>query len=123
MLLRLKAQYEAFYNDNEEVAMALIEEAIDEYPKLQYALLIKFDICDRFNRIEEMEKIIDKLKGISNNQSYMNNIIYYESVILAKRGKLEEAILYVEKNLKNYTDEAIERVKIKLEKYKIIKAL
>lgn len=123
MLLRLKAQYEAFYNDNEEVALALIEQAIDEYPKLQYALLIKFDICDKFNRIEEMESIIVKLKNISNNQSYMNNIVYYEAVILAKKGKLEEAMLHVEKNLKNYTDEAIERVKIKLEKYKVIKGL
>ena len=123
MLLRLKAQYEAFYNDNEEVALALIEQAIDEYPKLQYALLIKFDICDKFNRIEEMESIIVKLKNISNNQSYMNNIVYYEAVILSKKGKLEEAMLHVEKNLKNYTDEAIERVKIKLEKYKVIKGL
>ena len=122
MLLRLKAQYEAFYNDDEELALALIEQAIDEYPKLQYALLIKFDICDKFNRVEEMERIILKLRRI-NNQSYMNNIVYYEAVILAKKGKLEDAILHVEKNLKNYTDEAIERVKIKLEKYKVIKGL
>ena len=45
-----------------------------------------------------MESIIVKLKNISNNQSYMNNIVYYEAVILAKKGKLEEAILHVEKN-------------------------
>lgn len=121
MLLRMKAQFEAFYNDNEEDALTLIEEAIEEYPKLQYALLIKFDICDRFNRVEEMENIVTKLKGMSNNQSYRNNIIYYESVILAKKGYLNEAILHVEKNLNNYTDEALERVKIKLEKYKVVK--
>lgn len=121
MLLRLKAQFEAFYNDNEEEAIVLIEKAIDEYPKLQYALLAKFDICDKFNRIEEMEQIILKLKASNNNQSYINNIVYFESIVLAKKGYLDEAISYVEKNLKNYTDEAIERVKIKLGKYKVIK--
>lgn len=121
MLLRLQAQFDAFYNDDEEKSLQLIDRAIEEYPKLSYALHIKFDICDRFDRIDDMEAIIETLKKRninSNTNSYANNIPYYEAVCLAKAGKIDKAILHVEDNLKNYTDEALERVKVKLRKYK-----
>lgn len=117
MLIRLRAQFEAFYNDNEEESLALIEKGIEEYPKLRYALLTKFDICDKFNKIKDMEEIIEKLKSMNNNQNYINNIVYYEAICLAKKRRLDEAISHVETNLRNYTDEALERVKIKLAKY------
>ena len=117
MLLRCKAQLEAFYNDNEDEAIEIINSAISKYPKLHYALAVKFEICTKFNRLSDMEDIIERLERDSYSRlHHSNQINYYKAVLIAKTDGSSKAIEFVEKNLKNYTDEALERVKTKLQK-------
>lgn len=118
MLLRCRAQLEAFYNDNEDEAIIIINSAIDKFPKLHYALSVKFEICNRFNRLEDMEEIINSLEKDSySRQHHSNQITYYKAILIAKTEGSSKAINFVENNLKNYTDEALDRVKNRLHKY------
>lgn len=117
MSLRCKAQLQAFYNDNEEEAIVIINSAISKYPKSHYALSVKFEICNKFNRIDDMSEIIECLERDSySRQHHSNQITYYKAVLIAKTEESTKAIEFVEKHLKNYTDEALERVKIRLQK-------
>ncbi|MDU6542866.1 TIR domain-containing protein [Clostridium sp.] len=117
MVLRCRAQFEAFYNENEEEAIIIINSAITKYPKLHYALSVKFEICNKFNRLIDMEEIITRLeKDNYSREHHSNQITYYKAVLIAKTDGSSKAIEFVEKNLKNYTDEALERVKVRLQK-------
>lgn len=117
MLLRCKAQLEAFYNEKEYEAIEIINSAIAKYPKLHYALSVKFEICTKFNRLNDMEEIISRLEKDSYSRlHHSNQIIYYKSILIAKKDGSSKAIEFVEQNLRNYTDEALERVKSRLQK-------
>lgn len=120
MHLRCKAQFEAFYNDSEEKSLANINLAIEMNPNIHYARIVKFDICDRFDMISEMKKILDFFKQPEFRNKYQNNIICFTAIIMAKEGKLEEAIDYYCQNIRNYTDEAKDKFVIKLHKYQEI---
>ncbi|WP_338913188.1 toll/interleukin-1 receptor domain-containing protein [Clostridium perfringens] len=112
MLLRCKAQYMAFYLEEEEESLTLINKAIVNYPNIIYPLIVKFDICEKFNRIEDMENIVEDMKKNKYyNEYYKDSIIYYEAMCMSKRGNKDDAVQYVDRNLKNYTDEAKDRVK------------
>lgn len=117
MLLRCKAEYEAFYNENEELAICLINKAISEYPYLNYAQSIKFDICEKFNRVEEMKNIVSFFKKEENYKKYHNTVVCFESILKAKNGNVDEAMKYFNQNIRNYTDQAKERFSQKLLRY------
>lgn len=117
MELRCRAQFEAFYNDSEETAMSYINQAIEMNPDIQYARIVKFDICERFNRIDEMKDILEFLKKKDYLNKYHNNVICFTAIIMAKEGKVEEAIDYYSNNIRNYTDEAKDKFIIRLNKF------
>ena len=60
--MRCRAQMEAFYNDSQETALKYINQAIEMNPNIQYARIVKFDICERFGLIEEMQDILNFFK-------------------------------------------------------------
>lgn len=118
MLLRCKAQFEAFCNNDEDEALTLINRSIKEYPKLNYARMVKFDICEKFKRIEDMEAILNYFKE-NGNQVNKNTIVIFKSTIIAMKGNIEDAIVYFNNNIRNFTDQAKDRFKQKLLKYQI----
>jgi tetratricopeptide (TPR) repeat protein len=117
MTLRCQAQMEAFYNDNKEGALSLIDNAIDMNPNIQYARLVKFDICERFNMFEEMEQIIHFFEQPEYKNKYLNNVISFKSIMMAKRGNINEAVEFFKKFIRDYTDDAREKFIIRLERY------
>lgn len=117
MTLRCKAQFEAFYNDCEENSIAYINQAIELNPNIQYARLVKFDICDRFNLMDDMQEILKFFKQTEYCVKYHNNIVCFEAIIMAKQGKIDAAIEHYNNRIRNYTDEAKDKFIIKLNKY------
>lgn len=117
MFLRCQAQFEAFYNDNYEESISKINAAIGMNTSIQYARLIKFEICDRFNELEEMKEIIEFFKQKEYRQRYYNNLICFESIIKAKEGDVQGAIDYYSENIRNYTDEAMSKFIVRLNRY------
>lgn len=118
MLLRCRAQFEAYYNENSKESLRLINEAIDKHPEIQYSRLAKFEICDKFDEIDDMKEILSFFEQEEFNQRYQNNIVYFKSIIMAKEGNVEQATKYFVENIKNYTDQAIDKIKLRLLRYK-----
>lgn len=117
MTLRCKAQYEAFYNDEEAKSLQYINQAIDMNPNIQYARIVKFDICDRFDLIEDMKEILEFFRQAEYKIKYQSNIICFQSIVLAKEGNIHKAVEYFCANMKDYTDEAKDKFIVKLNKY------
>lgn len=117
MYWRCKAQYEAFYNEQEDIALADIEKAINLNSDIHYAYIVKFDICEKFNRIQDMKGILEIFRQKEMKNKYFNNIICFESILKAKEGKIKEAVLHYENNIRNYTDEAMQKFVDRLRKY------
>ena len=118
MLLRCEAQFEAFYNDDEENALMIINRSICEYPNLSYARLVKFDICERFNRLEDMKEILSYFEGnVDHKRRFHNVIVTFTAVIMAANHNVSGAAKYFRENIRNYTDQAIERFEQRLMRY------
>ena len=117
MKLRCEAQMLAFYEEDKEKSIGMIDQAININPDIQYARMVKFDICDRFDMIEEMENILQFFKQQDKNK-YHNNIISFTSIIMAKKGDVDDAKSYFEKNIHYYTYAAKDKFKAKLERYR-----
>lgn len=117
MYLRCSAQFEAFYNDSLEKSLSNINKAIFLNPNIQYARLVKFDICDKFNLLSEMEEILNFFKQPEFRNKYLNNIVCFTAILMAKSGRVEEAVEYYKENIKNYTEEAKDKFVIRLNKY------
>jgi tetratricopeptide (TPR) repeat protein len=109
MTLRFKAQYAAFIQGDYEEAIGLINKAIEINKSINYARLVKFDIAERFNDIDEMKTVTKFFYGSDLKQGYSNNIICMEALIMAKEGNIPNACDFFETNIKNYTDEAKKR--------------
>lgn len=109
MFLRCTAQYKAFCEDNEDEAIYFINKAIEMNPNINYARIVKFDICDKFNLINEMDEIIDFFKKDELKRKFHNNLVCFECIRMAKDGKIEESVSNFNINIRNYTDEAKEK--------------
>ena len=117
MLWRCKAQFEAFCNNNEEEALMLVNKSIEKYPKLYYARMVKFDICEKFKRISDMEEIISYFEE-NGNEASKNTIIIYKSIVMAMKGNVEGASRYFDTKIRYYTDQAKDRFMQKLLRYR-----
>lgn len=117
MEMRCRAQMEAFYNDSQETALKYINQAIDMNSNIQYARIVKFDICERFGLIEEMRDILSFFKQHEYKTKYHNNIICFEAMLLAINGEVERASRYFIDNIRDYTDEAKDKYIARLNKY------
>lgn len=119
MTLRCQAQIEAFYNDNAEEALSLIDRAISMNPNLQYARIVKFDICERFDMLDDMKKILEFFEQPDYKNKYQNNIVYFKSILLAKEGNVEDAKKFFRRSIRDYTAEAIDKFVSKLDRFEV----
>lgn len=117
MYLRCKAQYEAFYNGLESTALKDINKAISMNSNLQYARIVKFDICDKFDMLDEMKEILSFFEHPEFKNKYQNNIVCFTAIIKAKEGYVSDAVEYFKEKIKYYTDEAKDKFVVKLNKY------
>lgn len=117
LTLRFKAQYAAFMENDYDVAIGYINQAIEMNENIHYARLVKFDIAEKFGDIKTMQDIADYFKKVELRQRYNDNIVCMDSLIKAKKGDCIGAIEYFKMHIKNYTDEAKDRFIIRLNKY------
>ena len=117
LTLRFKAQYAAFIDNDYDVSIGYINQAIEMNENIHYARLVKFDIAEKFGDIKTMQSISDYFKKPELKQRYNDNIICMDSLVRAKNGDCVGAIEYFKMHIKNYTDEAKDRFVIRLNKY------
>ncbi|MDO4204860.1 MAG: toll/interleukin-1 receptor domain-containing protein [Selenomonadaceae bacterium] len=117
MTLRCQAQMEAIYEDDKEKAISMIDQAIACNSDIQYARIVKFDICDKLNMTDEMKVILEYFEQPEFRNKYYNNIVSFKSIIMAKEGNVVGARNYFMANIRDYTDGAKEKFASKLERY------
>lgn len=120
MSLRCRAQLSAFYDDDQENALSLITEAINANPNIQYARIVKFDICERFGLLDEMKSILEYFEKKEDRIKYQTNIIIFKSFIKAKEGHTDQAIQFFKENIRNFTEDAKNKFVAKLERVRAV---
>lgn len=93
----------------------LLQEALDN---IHYARIVKFDICERFDMLDDMRQIIKFFEQPEYKNKYHNNIISFKAILLAKEGQIDEAVDYFRGNIRDYTEDAKDKFIVKLERYK-----
>ncbi|MCY9084230.1 hypothetical protein MOE57_17390, partial [Bacillus inaquosorum] len=116
MSYRLNAEYQAFVENEEDYAIQLINQAIEKFNDDIYPLFTKFSICERFNRIQDMENVIEILEGeIGKGSRFYKNLLKNKAILLAKKGNLTEALRLV--NSIKYPENVLSKIKTKIERY------
>lgn len=87
-------------------------------PNIHYARIVKFDICERFDMLDDMRQIIKFFEQPEYKNKYHNNIISFKAILLAKEGQIDEAVDYFRGNIRDYTEDAKDKFIVKLERYK-----
>lgn len=106
MTLRMNAQYEAYVNNNYDLAISYINEAIEKGYKEYYARAAKFDIAAKFGDVKVMEIVLDGLKNTRYYQHHSDHLVYMEAELIALKGDVDSAIAYFSSKVKFYTDDA-----------------
>lgn len=118
MYLLAEAQHQAFIKNDEFSALKIVEDAITKFPDEIYPKLTKFDICAKFGRIDDMKTVLSLLeKEVEHNKYFYNAFILREATYLAKTGDLTNAIFWIDSKLKNYPEEAKNKIKERVIKY------
>lgn len=111
MYLTAKAEYLAFYKNEEELSVALINEAINQFPNVYYSRLVKFNICEKFNRIDDMKYIVETLEAETDKGSHFYSIfINLKAIYLAKIGLKDEALKLVLGSIRNYPENSLDKI-------------
>lgn len=101
MLYSAKARMAAFYDNDEKRSMAIIEDAIDRFPSVDYPTLTKADLATFFKNEKALKEAVGKLeKNVSRNAQTFRPYIRYKATLLAMSGELHQAKLLVSKELK-----------------------
>jgi hypothetical protein len=117
MFLEAQAQYEAFFRHDGRNALIVINSAIKEFPDSVHLKITKFDICEKFNVINEMKDALDEFEKTTDNNSYFYNIYtVLKSIYLAKIGQKQNSLDLLDK-LKNYPDTAVNKLRGKIRRY------
>lgn len=116
MFMTSKAKFLAFLKTDKVGAINLINDAIAQFPNVIYPKLTKFDICSKIADINGMEESINLLeKEIDNHSFFYKELIRVKCIFLAQTGKLQEALVLLDRKLKNYPEVYIKKLKQKLE--------
>lgn len=101
---RCQALYLAYVEGELDAAISKIQETIRDYPRdKKYALVVKFDIAQRFNDIRVMEETIKELE-IEN--SAPNTVVICKSKLLASTGKVDEAVVFFNRSITFFPEES-----------------
>lgn len=104
MYKRATSIYYAFYKENKEKSLSIINNLIHDSDFKLYALLDKFEICEKFKYIEGMEEVIDHLQQ-SKDQYDINRsdvtLTRLNAILYAYKGDINTSIDLIINSLSN----------------------
>lgn len=101
---RCRALYSAYVEQDYDVALSQINQAILDFPRdKKYALVVKFDIAQLFKKIDTMQETIKELEAEGTNS---NTVVICRSKLLVAQNKIDEAVEYFSKNISFFTEES-----------------
>lgn len=111
----LRAQFEAFINNDKDSALQILEEGLAIFTNSIYFELVKFDIYEKFNDINGMLDSIKNLDSKIDGKSYFyNSLIKKKAILFAKQGFLERALDLIKQKLINMPEDALAAIEKKV---------
>lgn len=115
MYTEMQAIFLAKIEDDEEQAIAIINNDMRENGSSIYLLLVKFDIYEQNKHIEGMEKTLDEIERLIVNNSYYSNAFYIRKAkLLAAKGEKSEEVVKCIKRLKYLPEKTVIKLSEKL---------
>lgn len=116
MLASMKARMSAYYDQDEETSLKIIDETINRFPQIAYPMLTKADLADYFGNKKKLREAVDALEKITrrNAQSY-RTFIRYKAILIAMEGDVHQAKQLVKRELSGLTPNALKRLYEKLD--------
>lgn len=101
---RCEALYLAYVEQDYDAALSQVNQTALDFPRdKKYALVVKFDIAQLFNKIDTMEETIQELEAEGSNN---NTVVISRSKLLAAQNRVDEAVEYFSKNISFFTEES-----------------
>lgn len=102
--------------DHDERALHVIDDAIASFPDVVYPVLAKFDIALMFRNAAAMKGALDKLDHFATKQMNISERTYarQRAYYMASIGNESQANAEVDKYLKDFPDDARQRIRDKL---------
>ena len=101
---RCEALYFAYVEQDYDAALSQVNQTALDFPRdKKYALVVKFDIAQLFNKIDTMEETIQELEAEGSNN---NTVVISRSKLLAAQNRVDEAVEYFSKNISFLTEES-----------------
>jgi tetratricopeptide (TPR) repeat protein len=118
MLESMRARIIAYYDENEERSLALIEETIQKFPKINYPILTKADLATHFKNKIRLQEAVESLEKITGRhaQTY-RTLIKYKAILLAMQGDTHQAKQLVKRELSGLIDAALQRLNDRLDSF------
>lgn len=112
----MRARLIAYYDDDEEESMRLIEDAVRRHAGIDYPLLTKADLSVHFGNATKLREAVSALERTTgpNAQSY-RTFIRFKAMLLAMEGHREEARKLVKKELSGLIPSAAQRLNERLD--------
>lgn len=118
MMLRCKALFLAFYENNEYESVLQIDRAIRDYPNLTYATYAKLEILEKFHRIDDMESLLNNLEQRVKKGDYNYvTLVKSKAVLYAMKGDINKALDLIEQNSKYITDKVVDKIIDRIQHY------
>jgi Tfp pilus assembly protein PilF len=107
----MRARIVAYYDDDKEKSMNLIEHAIQRYPDIHYPKLTKADLAAYFEDVEKLREAVDALERVTgpNAQTY-RTVVKYKAMLLAMDGKLDLAEKLIRDELTGLIPSTLQRL-------------
>lgn len=112
----MKARIVAYFDNNEELSMKLIEDAINRHSGIDYPLLTKADLAIHFENAVKLREAVEALERVTgpNAQSY-RTLVKSKAILLAMEGQVEKARKLVRLELSGLIPTALERLNERIE--------
>jgi tetratricopeptide (TPR) repeat protein len=118
MVASARARLLAYYDNNEEESLDVIDAAISCFPDVVYPILTKAEIATHFNNKEKLNEAIESVgKNAKKHSPAYRTIIRYKAILLAMQGDLIQSHNLVNKELSGLTPTSLKRLQDLLNHY------
>ena len=112
MYICMKAEYEAFVNEDYEEALKSISKGIEIFGETSiFLFLTQFDIAYRYKNCPVMKNALDRIDAIVSNQHYFKNAMTIRKIRYATIIGNKQQALSLMRNLKNMPKGIVEKIK------------
>lgn len=107
----MQARMVAYYDNDEDQSMALIEDAIHRHSDIDYPILTKADLAAHFENRIKLREAVSALERVTgpNAQSY-RTFVKYKAMLLAMEGHRDDARRLIRKELSGLIPSALQRL-------------